>query len=76
MPRPPDTTIPAEVSSGRSDFDNSDFSKQDRPASPTASICSIFAVPPLSATASKAVLRTVMIFSASPDRTVASAFPA
>ncbi len=76
IPRPPDTTIPADVSSGRSDFDSSDFSKRERPASPVTGTASIFAVPPDAAAGSKAVLRTVIIFTASLDDTVASALPA
>ena len=76
MPRPPDTTMLAEVSSGRSDFESSDFSKLDRPASPVAETVSIFADPPDAAAGSNAVLRTVIIFTASSDETVANALPA
>ena len=75
MPRPPEMTILAEVSSGRSDFDSSAFSKVERPAAAGREIFSIGAEP-LSPAAGKDVARTVMTFLASPDCTVWMALPA
>ena len=72
--RPPETTILAAPSSGRSDLTISSDTKAVLGASPAATL-STEADPP-SAAAAKAVGRTVMTFLASADWTVSSAFPA
>jgi hypothetical protein len=76
MPRPPETMTLATVSSGRSDFTSSRRTRFDNPASANAASASTAAEPPLAATASNPVARTVMTFTASLDCTVASAVPA
>ena len=76
MPRPPETTTRAEVSSGRSDLDTSRPTNDDSPLSAGASTFSTGAEPPLAATASKPVARTVMTLIGSADCTVAIALPA
>ena len=76
MPRPPETTILAEVSSGRSDLDKAALTKLDRPGSAAAATGSIAALPPSALALSKVDVRTVMIFFASLDCTVAMALPA
>ncbi len=76
IPRPPEMTISAEVSSGRSDSATSSPTNAEMPASCTASTASTEALPPSAATASKAVVRTVMTFFASALCTVAMTLPA
>ena len=76
IPLPPETMIFAAVSSGRSDFDSSRPTNEDSPLSAGAASFSTAASPPAAATASKAVVRTVITLSGSLDFTVASAFPA
>ncbi len=76
MPRPPEITIFAVVSSGRSDSVSFCSLNVTRPASPVPSTSSTSASPPSSDTASKAVPRTVMSLMLSDDCTVASALPA
>ena len=66
----------AEVSSGRSDLDSYLPTKEAMPVSPAAAAVSIAAEPPVAATASKAVGRSVMTLILSADCTVASALPA
>src|SRR5205823_13097202 len=73
MPRPPDTTTRAEVSSGRSDLVSARPTSDDRPASAPAWRASTASEPPLAETASKPVVRTVMILILSFDCTVARA---
>ena len=60
-PRPPEITILALVSSGRSDLDRASLANFEVPGSAAAAIFSIAALPP-SAAAAKAVVRTVMTF--------------
>ena len=74
MARPPETTILAAPSSGRSDLTISSPTKAALPASAPATVSTV-AEPP-SAAAAKAVGRTVMTFLASDDWTVSSALPA
>ncbi|MOA53827.1 hypothetical protein D3C78_1773430 [compost metagenome] len=76
MPRPPDTTIFAPVSSGRSDLATSSPTKREIPASLTLAMLSMLALPPSPATASKPVPRTVITLMAALDCTVAMALPA
>ncbi|MDT4859047.1 hypothetical protein FQZ97_935410 [compost metagenome] len=76
MPRPPETTILAAVSSGRSDLASSSPTKADLPASLTVPTASTAAEPPSALTASKPVPRTVITFTAAEDCTVAMALPA
>ena len=76
IPRPPETTTRAAVSSGRSDFASSSPTKAERPASWALDTASTLAVPPWAGTGSKAVPRTDTTFLASPDCTVAMPFPA
>ncbi len=68
--------ILAEVSSGRSDFDNSSPTKDDNPGSDAAGTSSIDAVAPPPPVAWNAAVRTVMTFLASCDFTVWIALPA
>ena len=72
--RPPETTILAAPSSGRSDLTISSLTKVALPASAPAMV-STLAEPP-SPAASKLVGRTVMTFLPSEDWTVSSALPA
>ena len=65
----------AEVSSGLSDFEISVFRNDDKPKVLVGDTSVIVAVPVVSA-ALKAVVRTVIIFLESAERTVAKAFPA
>ena len=74
--RPPETMILADVSSGRSCLAISADTKLEMPASPLPETASIFAEPPEASAFAKAVPRTVMIFLASDDCTVAIALPA
>ena len=67
--------ILAEVSSGRSDLDSSSPTKFESPGSAAAATFSTGAEPP-SPAALKAVVRTVMTFLASVERTVWIALPA
>ncbi|MNF99717.1 hypothetical protein D3C84_826290 [compost metagenome] len=76
MPRPPETTTLAAVSSGRSDLASSSPTKAEMPASQEAPMASILAEPPVAATASKPVPRTVITLMAAEDCTVAMALPA
>ena len=66
----------AAVSSGRSDFDTSRPTNEERPLSGGTCTASTAALPPLAATASNAVVRTVIALIGSFDFTVASALPA
>ena len=75
MPRPPEMTILAAVSSGRSDLESSSEMNSDLNGPDAAPISSISAEPP-SPTFSKVVGRTVMTFLASEDFTVIIALPA
>jgi hypothetical protein len=75
MPRPPEITTEAAVSSGRSDSAISWLTKLEIPASCAASTAASSALPPSAATASKAVVRTVITFLASLDCTVAITLP-
>src|SRR6185437_3064513 len=75
MARPPEMMILAEVSSGRSDADNSSPTKDDSAGSLAAAAFSIGAEPPCPA-AGKVEVRTVMTFLASDDFTVWMALPA
>src|ERR1700735_4018988 len=59
--RPPEMMILADVSSGRSDLDNSSPTQPDTPGSAAAAAASIGADPP-SPVAWKAAVRTVMTF--------------
>ena len=76
MPRPPEITTRAAVSSGRSLLDSSAETKFDRPGSSPTATFSIGAVPPSAATGSKLAARTVMTFLPSDDFTVAMPLPA
>ncbi|MDT4888972.1 hypothetical protein FQZ97_1256120 [compost metagenome] len=76
MPRPPETTILAAVSSGRSDLASDSKTKAEVPASVTVPTASMAAEPPSAAAASKPVPRTVITFTAAEDCTVAMALPA
>ena len=76
MPRPPETMILAPASSGRSDLATSRPMNAEMPASCVTAMFSTAAEPPVAATPSKPVVRTVMTLMASPDCTVASALPA
>ena len=76
MARPPETMIRAEVSSGRSDFDNSSPTKDDTPGSAAGAASSIGAVAPPSPVGWKVEMRTVMTLIFSFERTVCSALPA
>ena len=75
MARPPEMMIRAEVSSGRSDFDNSSPTKDETAGSATAPMVSTGAAPS-SGAAWKVDVRTVMTFLASFDLTVCTALPA
>ncbi|MOA03470.1 hypothetical protein D3C78_1229790 [compost metagenome] len=66
----------AEVSSGRSDLATSSPTKREMPASVTLAMASMLAEPPLAATASKPVPRTLITLTAALDCTVAMALPA
>ena len=74
-PRPPETMILAAVSSGRSDFWISAFSKLERPTGAGTATVSMGA-DPLLPTAGNAVVRTVMTFFLSLVCTVWMALPA
>ena len=76
MPRPPEMTTRALVSSGRSDLVNSWETKTDRPASAAAAMSSMGAAAAPAGAGSKAVPRTVMTLMASFELTVARALPA
>jgi hypothetical protein len=76
MARPPETTMRAAVSSGRSDFTTSAPTKELRPGSGAAATASMGALPPVAATGSKEAARTVITFFSSAVFTVASALPA
>ena len=76
MPRPPETITLAPASSGRSDLATSRETKAEMPASAVTVSFSTVAEPPVAATASKPVVRTVMTLIGSADCTVASALPA
>src|SRR5580700_9170454 len=73
--RPPEMTILAAVSSGRSVFDSSSPTNADRPGSVAAVVGSIGAGPP-SPAAWKAAVLIVITFLASRERTVWMALPA
>ena len=75
MPRPPETTMRAAVSSGRSLTLISLFSKLASPSGAGAVMVSTAALPPSSAEA-KAVVRTVATIFLSLVLTVSSALPA
>ena len=74
--RPPETTTLAAVRSGRSLLASSWPTKRLLPLAATAGTLSTAALPPVAAAASKAVVRTVMTFTASLLCTVAMALPA
>ena len=74
-PRPPETTIPALVSSGRSDAATLSSTHSDRPGLSAALMVSTGALPP-SAAASKVEVRIVTTLAASLDFTVWIALPA
>ena len=76
MPRPPETTTRAVVSSGRSFSESAAPSNEDRPESEAPCTASTGAWPPSAGAASNAVARTVTSLTASPDCTVAMALPA
>ena len=76
MPRPPEMTILAAVSSGRSLCAISSFTNEDKSETPSADIDSMEADPPLAFTGSKAVALTVMTLVESLDLTVAMQLPA
>ena len=76
MPRPPEITTDAAVSSGRSDLAISSPMKVETPASCAASTLSTLALPPSASAGSKPVPRTEITFLASFDFTVAMALPA
>ena len=76
MPRPPDTTILAPASSGRSLLATSRDTNALLPVSATAVTDSTAAEPPVAGAASNAVVRTVSTFTASALCTVAIALPA
>ena len=75
MPRPPETTMRAAVSSGRSLTLISEPSKLEMPTAGAAVTMSIGAAPP-SLAAAKAVVRTVPTTILSLVSTVSSALPA
>ena len=76
IPRPPDTTTRAAVSSGRSDLESSAPRKLDSPDSPAPATASVAAPPPSAAAGPNPVMRTVMTLMASVLCTVAMALPA
>merc|ERR1719290_888721 len=78
MPRPPLTTTEAAPRSGRSDLLNSCPTNSEVPAveASPAGAASSDAEPPVVAAASKAVVRTVTIFTGSRDFKVIIALPA
>ena len=76
MPRPPEITTRAAVSSGRSLLDSSADTKRDTPVCSGGSTVSIGALPPSAGTGSKLAARTVITLFRSADFTVASALPA
>ena len=76
MPRPPEITTRAAVSSGRSLFDSSAETKRDTDGRSGRFTASIGALPPSAATGSKLAARTVITFLASDDFTVAMPLPA
>lgn len=75
-PRPPETTLEAEASSGRSDLARSSDSQVVGFGTLGSSPVEIEAEPPVGDAAGKAVLRTVRIFIGSVDWTVRMALPA
>ncbi len=75
IPRPPEITISADVSSGRSDLESSADLNEERPVS-EPDVTSSIEAEPVSATLSKAVPRTVMTFLSSLLSTTARALPA
>ena len=75
MPRPPEMTIFAEVSSGRSDFDKSSPTNFEVPGSEAVATFSMSAEPVCSA-GLKAVVRTLITFLPAPACTVWMALPA
>ena len=76
MPRPPEITTRALVSSGRSDSVSAAPTNLERPVSASASMVSTAAEPPSAGARSNAVVRTVISLTLSLDCTVASALPA
>ncbi len=74
-PRPPETTIFALVSSGRSDAATLSSTQEARPAAVAPETFSTGAAPP-AATAAKFAVRTVKTFTLSADFTVWIALPA
>ena len=76
MARPPETTILAEVSSGRSSLASASPENADRPGSAAASTASIGAVALPFGVTGNAAVRTVMTFTASEVCTVWIALPA
>ena len=76
MPRPPEMITRAAVSSGRSLLVSSRPTSVERPVSGPAATVSTGAAPPVAATASNPVERTVTTLIGSFDCTVASALPA
>ena len=76
MPRPPEITTRAAVSSGRSLLDSSADTNRDTAGLATAATASTAALPPSAATGSKLAARTVITFLASLLFTVAIALPA
>ena len=74
MPRPPEMTTRAAVSSGRSLFESSAETKREISGIAATSIFSMTAVPPSEGAGSKLAARTVRTFFASLDFTVAMAF--
>ena len=76
MPRPPETTTRAAVSSGRSDLLSSADTKREVTGVSSMFTASMVALPPSAGTGSKLAARTVITFLASEDCTVAMALPA
>ena len=74
-PRPPETTIFAEVSSGRSEAATLSSTQDDRPVAVSPEIVSTAAAP-VAATAPKVAVRTVKTLILSDDFTVWIALPA
>jgi hypothetical protein len=76
MPRPPEMTILAPVSSGRSDSVSCAPRYLERPDSAVAAMVSTGAEPPSAGAGSKDVMRTVISLMGSLDLTVIMALPA
>ena len=76
MARPPEMTILAEVSSGRSELARASPLKVERPGSSAEGAASTGATPPPVPVPAKAAVRTVTTFTGSFDCTVWMALPA